>query len=88
MNVLMVYAHEEKRSFNGAMRDRAVSVLRESGHIVEVSGLYAMQFNPVGGRNDFTTLADPGFFKYGVEQNMPFCDRPNRAQQGNCRVDA
>ena len=42
MNVLMVYAHEEPRSFNGAMRDRAVSILREFGHIVEVSDLYAV----------------------------------------------
>jgi NAD(P)H dehydrogenase (quinone) len=68
MNVLLVYAHPEPQSFNGAMRDLAVKVLRESGHTVEVSDLYAMKFNPVGGRHDFTRLADPDYFKYGAEQ--------------------
>ncbi len=68
MNVLLVYAHEEPKSFNGAMRDTAVRVLQELGHTVEVSDLYAMQFNPVGGKHDFTTLIDPDHFKYGVEQ--------------------
>ena len=68
MNVLLVHAHEEPKSFNGAMRDTAVAVLNESGHTVEVSDLYAMKFNPVGGRHDFTTLANPDFFKFGIEQ--------------------
>jgi NAD(P)H dehydrogenase (quinone) len=68
MNVLIVHAHEEPKSFNGAMRDTAVTVLRECGHTVDVSDLYAMHFNPVGGKHDFTTLAYPDFFKYGVEQ--------------------
>jgi NAD(P)H dehydrogenase (quinone) len=68
MNVLIVHAHEEPKSFNGAMKDTAVRVLNEAGHNVEVSDLYALKFNPVGGTHDFTTLADPDFFKYGVEQ--------------------
>jgi NAD(P)H dehydrogenase (quinone) len=68
MNVLLVHAHEEPKSFNGAMRDTAVAVLGASSHTVEVSDLYPMGFNPVGGRHDFTTLANPQFFKYGVEQ--------------------
>jgi NAD(P)H dehydrogenase (quinone) len=68
MNVLLVYAHEEPKSFNGAMKDTAVRVLQESGHSVVVSDLYAMRFNPVGGRHDFMSLADPNYFKYGVEQ--------------------
>jgi NAD(P)H dehydrogenase (quinone) len=68
MKVLLVYAHEEPKSFNGAMRDLAVAVLTETGHTVEVSDLYAMKFNPLGGKHDFTRLTDPDFFKYGVEQ--------------------
>jgi NAD(P)H dehydrogenase (quinone) len=68
MNVLIVHAHEEPKSFNGALKDTAVRVLKDAGHTVEVSDLYAMKFNPVGGKHDFTTLADPDFFKYGVEQ--------------------
>ena len=68
MKALIIYAHEEPKSFNGALRDTAVRVLREAGHAVEVSDLYAMGFNPVGGKHDFTTLADPDYFKYGAEQ--------------------
>ena len=68
MNVLIVYAHEEPKSFNGAMRDTGVRVLQEAGHTVEVSDLYAMRFNPVGGKHDFTALVDADYFKYGVEQ--------------------
>ncbi len=59
MNTLIVYAHEEPQSFNAALKDRAVTVLTDAGHTVEVSDLYAMNFDPVGGKRDFTELADP-----------------------------
>ena len=35
---------------------------------MEVSDLYAMSFDPVGGKRDFSRLADPSYFTYGVEQ--------------------
>jgi NAD(P)H dehydrogenase (quinone) len=59
VNVLIVYAHPEPRSFNGAMRDLAVQTLGELGHQVQVSDLYAMRFNPVAGPGDFRDRADP-----------------------------
>ena len=59
MNALIVYAHEELKSFNGALKNTAVRVLRDAGHSVEVSDLVAMNFNPVGGSHDFTKLSDP-----------------------------
>lgn len=68
MNVLIVYAHEEPQSFNAALKDKAVAVLKDAGHTVEVSDLYAMDFDPVGGKRDFTELSAPSFFKYGKEQ--------------------
>ncbi len=68
MNVLIVYAHEEPRSFNAALKNHAVSVLTDAGHSVEVSDLYAMDFDPVGGKRDFTELSNSEFFKYGKEQ--------------------
>jgi NAD(P)H dehydrogenase (quinone) len=69
MRVLIVYAHEEPRSFNGALKELAVSVLSDAGHEVKVSDLYAMHFNPVGGKDDFTSLKDTEFFKYQLEQS-------------------
>jgi len=52
MNVLIVYAHPEPTSFNGAMRDLAVETLSAQGHSVEVSDLYAMGWNAVAGPGD------------------------------------
>jgi NAD(P)H dehydrogenase (quinone) len=44
VNVLIICAHTEPKSFNGAMKDVAVETLRDQGHHVEVSDLYAMGF--------------------------------------------
>ncbi|AJP58696.1 NAD(P)H dehydrogenase [Pandoraea vervacti] len=44
MNVLIVYAHPQPRSLNGALRDFAVQHLQAAGHHVQVSDLYAMQW--------------------------------------------
>lgn len=68
MKALIVHAHEEPQSFNGALRDTAVQTLSQMGMSVQVSDLYAMNFDPVGGKRDFTTLHDPAYFKYGIEQ--------------------
>jgi len=42
MNVLIVYAHPERRSLNGAINDFTVEGLRANGHDMQVSDLYAM----------------------------------------------
>jgi NAD(P)H dehydrogenase (quinone) len=68
VNVLIVYAHPEPRSFNGALRDLAVATLKEQGHEVKVSDLYAMNFKAVADRGDFMQQANPDFFKYQAEQ--------------------
>ena len=47
MRVLMVHAHPEPKSFNGAMTRAAFEALVAAGHAVEVSDLYAMRFSPV-----------------------------------------
>jgi len=68
MNVLIVYAHPEPKSFNGAMKDLAVQVLKDAGHSVVVSDLYAMKFTPAGGPGDFLERQDDAFFHYQREQ--------------------
>jgi NAD(P)H dehydrogenase (quinone) len=68
MNVLIVYAHPEPESFNGAMKNLAVEVLTSAGHQVKVSDLYAMKFDPVGGPGDFLDRQDPSCFRYQREQ--------------------
>jgi NAD(P)H dehydrogenase (quinone) len=68
MKIFIVYAHPEPQSFNGALKNLAVEVLTGAGHEVQVSDLYAMQFNPAGGPGDFVELEDPAFFRYQREQ--------------------
>ncbi len=59
MNVFVVLAHPEPLSSNGSMFRMAVDVLMRAGHDVKASDLYAMQFDPVSGRHNFTTVKDP-----------------------------
>ena len=68
MKVLVVYAHPEPRSFNRAMLDCSIRVLREEGHEVEVSDLYAMGFNPVASAADFQVRRFPEALQYDREQ--------------------
>ncbi|WP_426732732.1 NAD(P)H-dependent oxidoreductase [Myxococcus faecalis] len=57
MNVLIVYAHPEPRSLNGALKNLAVSHLTGLGHTVRVSDLYAMDWKATADAGDF--LAHP-----------------------------
>jgi NAD(P)H dehydrogenase (quinone) len=68
MNVLIVFAHEEPRSFNGAMKDLAVATLEGQGHTVAVSDLYAMKFKAVADGEDFLERRDKHFLKRQAEE--------------------
>uniref|UniRef100_A0A5F5PZG8 N-ribosyldihydronicotinamide:quinone dehydrogenase 2 n=1 Tax=Equus caballus TaxID=9796 RepID=A0A5F5PZG8_HORSE len=66
--VLIVYAHQEPRSFNGSLKRVAVEELNRQGCAVTVSDLYAMDFEPRATRKDIAgVLCNPDFFRYGVE---------------------
>lgn len=58
VRVLWVSAHPDPRSLNGALHDEGVAALREHGHEVVESDLYAMRWNPVVDHGDFGH--DPG----------------------------
>ena len=68
MRVFIVHAHAEPQSFNGALTRAARESLEAAGHEVEVSDLYAMNFDPVSDRRNFTTVKDPGYFKQQLEE--------------------
>ena len=70
MNVLIVLAHPETRSFNGAMHDTARRVLREAGHEVRESDLYAMRWQPVLGHEDFAVHPPGAFFNAQDAQRL------------------
>ncbi|XP_034516292.1 ribosyldihydronicotinamide dehydrogenase [quinone] isoform X2 [Ailuropoda melanoleuca] len=50
--VLIVYAHQEPRSFNGSLKKVAVEELSKQGCAITVSDLYAMDFEPRATRKD------------------------------------
>lgn len=68
MQTFIVCAHAEPRSFNGAMFQTAQDTLRAAGHTVVTSDLYAMKFDPVSDRRNFTTVQNPEFFKQQIEE--------------------
>ena len=68
MRVFIVHSHPEAKSFNGAMTRTAVQALTAAGHDVIVSDLYAMGFNPVSDRRNFTTVQNPDYFRQQAEE--------------------
>lgn len=47
MRILYLYCHPLEESFHAAIRDRALTALRDAGHEVDLLDLYADGFNPV-----------------------------------------
>ncbi|WP_342625477.1 NAD(P)H-dependent oxidoreductase [Pseudomonas alkylphenolica] len=70
MNVLIVHAHPEPQSFTAALRDTAVETFQAQGHQVQVSDLYAMNWNPVASADDFATRENPEYLVYALEQRL------------------
>lgn len=68
MNIFLVHAHQEDKSFCSALKNIAITKFKESGHSIVVSDLYKMSFNPVATKNDFSKLSNLDFFKYKTEQ--------------------
>jgi NAD(P)H dehydrogenase (quinone) len=66
--VLIVHAHPEANSFNSALAEAARAHFEKNGAEVKLLDLYAMNFDPVGGKHDFKALQDPQYFKYQAEQ--------------------
>jgi len=60
------------QSFNGAMTRTATDALK-AAHEVVVSDLYAMDFNPVSDRRNFTTTDHPITFGSKPKRLMPRC---------------
>lgn len=80
MNVLIVYAHPEPRSLNGALKDHAVRYLERQGHSVQVSDLYAMNWKAALDAGD-NTAHSPGTRFYPSE------DSRDAFAQGTQRAD-
>ncbi|NBA94883.1 NAD(P)H-dependent oxidoreductase [Pseudomonas sp. R5(2019)] len=73
MKVLIVFAHPEPNSFNGALKDRAVTALTAAGHEVKVSDLYRINWKADLGQGDFTgPRLNPNYLDLSAEQEHMF----------------
>lgn len=68
MNILIVYAHPEPKSMNGAMFNTAIETLRSAGHQVKTSDLYDMEFDAASDRSNFSSTHNHHFFKQQLEE--------------------
>jgi NAD(P)H dehydrogenase (quinone) len=74
MKVFIVYAHPEPQSLNAELLKFSVHVLRQAGHEVQISDLYAMKWKAVADRDDFPWL--------GVEQRLNYASASGEAFTG------
>ncbi|AKC68278.1 NAD(P)H-dependent oxidoreductase [Pandoraea oxalativorans] len=79
MNVLIVYAHPQPRSLNGALRDFAVQHLEAAGHHVQVSDLYAMQWKTTIDVHDAPQRNPAEPFHASLDSKQAFLDGTQRA---------
>jgi NAD(P)H dehydrogenase (quinone) len=68
MKVFIVHAHHEPKSFNGALTEAAIAALMANGHETCVSDLYAMGFDRVSDRRNFTATVDGDYLKQQGEE--------------------
>lgn len=72
MKVLIVFAHPEPRSLNGALLDVAVRELKRLGHEVRVSDLYAQGWKSEVDRGDFPSLGQGERLKPAAASKQAF----------------
>jgi NAD(P)H dehydrogenase (quinone) len=57
-----MFMHTEPKSFNAALKDTSLDALKEKGHEVKLSDLYAVKFHPVLKALDFPERKNPDVF--------------------------
>ena len=74
MNILIVFAHPEPKSLNGSLKDFMVKRLEKSGHGVQVSDLYAMQWKATLDADDNTKKQEGVRFDPAQDSKQAFHD--------------
>ncbi|MFC7518547.1 NAD(P)H-dependent oxidoreductase [Herbaspirillum sp. GCM10030257] len=72
MNVLLVHAHPESKSLNGALKDFTVQRLQSAGHSVQMSDLYEMQWKAAVDAEDTTQRLSTTRFDVALESKHAF----------------
>jgi NAD(P)H dehydrogenase (quinone) len=72
VNILLVHAHPEPKSLNGSLKHFAVERLMASGHAVQVSDLYAMNWKASLDANDSTGRSPDARFDASLDSKRAF----------------
>jgi NAD(P)H dehydrogenase (quinone) len=72
VKVLLVFAHPERHSLNGGLRDVAVAELQAQGHDVRVSDLYAEGWKASVDRADFPEMASDERLRVAAASSRAF----------------
>ncbi len=70
MKVHLVVAHPEQGSFNFALHNTAIKVLKNENFKLNISDLYEQNFNPVAGKDDTTNFPTEDFFQLAKAQRL------------------
>lgn len=76
MKVLLIYAHPEPRSLNGALKNFAVRHLQQAGHEVQVSDLYAMRWKAGYDADDSGAPPVGEFWRPTLDSKQAFAGAP------------
>jgi len=68
INVLIVYAHPDPRTFGGKLKYESINILKDLGYAVQVSDLYSMNWQAVASQRDFIQHDDDPLFNLQHEQ--------------------
>jgi NAD(P)H dehydrogenase (quinone) len=70
MRLLCVLAHPEPASFTASLARYGKRTLEEAGHVIDVADLYAMNFDPVSDRRNFTATANVDRYDQQAEERF------------------
>ncbi len=72
MNVLILHAHPEEKSFSSSLKNIAYEHFVNLGNNVVVKDLYKMNFNPILSADDFKSISNPDYLHILKEQMNSF----------------
>lgn len=72
MHVLIIHCHPESKSFNATLTNISVKTFQHQGHTVEISDLYAENFDPVEKGDHYKNRNDETQFSALAEQRKAF----------------
>lgn len=73
MKIFLVYAHPHQDSYHHALKEHAITTLKNNHHEVKISDLYAMNFKATADWQDFTSNTTQELsHQYSVAQKIAF----------------